>query len=68
MSEYICSDELEDAKRDAEKSENYYNSAMREVRRLRCVAGEYSDFYNKISDAFKIKSWDGIERALKECE
>ena len=48
--------------------ENDYNSAMREVRRLRGVAREFSDFYNKVKEAFNEKDWTLIEEALKESD
>lgn len=46
--------------------EEYYESAMREVRRLRAIAREYSNFYNEIKEAFDKKDWELIKKALDE--
>ena len=48
--------------------ENDYNAAMREVRRLRGVAREFTDFYNKVKEAFTEQDWALIEAALKESD
>ena len=48
--------------------EKDYNEAMKEVRRLRGVAREYADFYEKVKAAFENQNWELIEKALKESE
>jgi len=53
---------------DYDNYENEYNSAMREVNRLRGVARQYSHFYEKIKEACEKQNWELVKEVLKECE
>lgn len=66
MSEFDYNDALEDAKRDSQRNEDYYNSAMCEVMRLRNVARNYSDFYNKVRKALESNDLQAIGDLLNE--
>jgi len=37
---------------------------MKEVRRLRRVAREYSGFYDRVKEAFEKRDWAAIEAAI----
>jgi hypothetical protein len=50
---------------DNDNYEDDYNAAMREVRRLRGVAREYSYFYDKIKEAFEQQNWELVQKVLK---
>jgi hypothetical protein len=45
-----------------------YESAMREVRRLRAIVRDYSNFYNRVKEALDKKDWELIEKILREFE
>lgn len=68
MSEYNYENDYNEALREAEGTENYYRTALEEIRRLRSVARNYSAFYNKIKDAFDKQDWEIIKQSLKEFE
>jgi len=42
-----------EAKKEAERYEDYYNSAVREINRLRGVARGYSAFYKKVKETLE---------------
>ena len=44
--------------------EDAYDSAMREVRRLRGIVQDYSKFYNKIKEALEEQDWEKIKAAI----
>lgn len=37
---------------------------MEEVRRLRGVAREYAEFYNKVKKVFENRDWDAVAAAI----
>lgn len=44
--------------------ESYYRAAIEEVRRLREVAREYAEFYNKVKEALENQDWDAVTAAI----
>lgn len=49
---------------DHDNYERDYNEAMKEVRRLRGVAREYSGFYNMVKEALEKQDWDAVKAAF----
>ena len=64
MNDYNYEHEYNRAKRDLEDCENKYNAAVREIKRLRGVAREYSGFYTKVKEAFDKHDWDAVKAAF----
>jgi len=51
---------------DNDTYERYYESAMRELNRLRAVVREYAQFYRKIKEAAESQDFEHIKEILEE--
>ena len=62
--EYNYENDYLEAKKEIERCEDAYKSAGLEIRRLRGVASEYTEFYKKVKEAYEQQDWDAVKAAI----